>query len=343
MTDGTEPTAAEQTALKLTFAGWYEDEDFTGSKVTAIPATATGAKTFYAKWTATVTFKEYKAITKYPNPPAVGTAQTVVYGKKANRPSTDPTTSRSDDGFSDFLGWQTDGDTDPVDFDFDTEITKDITIYGKWKGPYTDFEGTAEEFLAAAFIQGNTAATAYNVKITEATQYQIYQIGQAIGHRDSILWKGGVYMKLDLSECGATTIKKESFYYHSSFSAHKLADYLVDITLPVTLEEIGEAAFKVYSYSGSNRWSSLVLPPTLKKIGDTAFGSNKIISSITIPSSVNYIVSNAFSQFEGSITIEDPTGWTCHNNNNGTETSVETLTATMIKDGSGSATYYYKN
>ena len=34
------------------FAGWYESSDFSGSKVTTISATATGNKTYYAKWLA---------------------------------------------------------------------------------------------------------------------------------------------------------------------------------------------------------------------------------------------------------------------------------------------------
>jgi uncharacterized repeat protein (TIGR02543 family) len=33
-----------------TFAGWYETSNFAGSAVTQIPATATGPKTYYAKW-----------------------------------------------------------------------------------------------------------------------------------------------------------------------------------------------------------------------------------------------------------------------------------------------------
>ena len=33
-----------------TFAGWYDNEELTGSPITSIPATATGHKKFYAKW-----------------------------------------------------------------------------------------------------------------------------------------------------------------------------------------------------------------------------------------------------------------------------------------------------
>jgi uncharacterized repeat protein (TIGR02543 family) len=44
------------------FQGWYEDNGFTGSPVTSIPASSTGNKTFYAKWTATdygITYELY--------------------------------------------------------------------------------------------------------------------------------------------------------------------------------------------------------------------------------------------------------------------------------------------
>ena len=35
-----------------TFAGWYDNAELTGDAVTAVPTTATGTQTFYAKWTA---------------------------------------------------------------------------------------------------------------------------------------------------------------------------------------------------------------------------------------------------------------------------------------------------
>ena len=45
------PTSAEITRSGYTFAGWYAAEDFSGSAVTTIPASASGTQTFYAKWT----------------------------------------------------------------------------------------------------------------------------------------------------------------------------------------------------------------------------------------------------------------------------------------------------
>ncbi|MDE7082729.1 MAG: InlB B-repeat-containing protein [Clostridia bacterium] len=54
----TEYTSGSQCALPTdgtkehyTFDGWYDNSNFTGSSVTKIPASATGDKTYYAKWT----------------------------------------------------------------------------------------------------------------------------------------------------------------------------------------------------------------------------------------------------------------------------------------------------
>lgn len=44
------PTASQVSKPGATFGGWYATADFTGEAVSAIPATATGSKTFYAKW-----------------------------------------------------------------------------------------------------------------------------------------------------------------------------------------------------------------------------------------------------------------------------------------------------
>ena len=45
------PDSTYVTKASSTFAGWYTNSAYTGDAVTAIPAAATGDKTFYAKWT----------------------------------------------------------------------------------------------------------------------------------------------------------------------------------------------------------------------------------------------------------------------------------------------------
>ena len=44
------PTANQVAKTGGTFAGWYAAADFSGSPIETIPATATGSKTYYAKW-----------------------------------------------------------------------------------------------------------------------------------------------------------------------------------------------------------------------------------------------------------------------------------------------------
>ena len=51
-TESTLPTAQDITRTGYTFAGWYEDADFTGEPVTTITASDTGDKEYWAKWTA---------------------------------------------------------------------------------------------------------------------------------------------------------------------------------------------------------------------------------------------------------------------------------------------------
>ena len=53
------PTAADITREGYLFKGWYEDADFSDSPVTAITATDTGNKTFYAKWAEAYTVTAY--------------------------------------------------------------------------------------------------------------------------------------------------------------------------------------------------------------------------------------------------------------------------------------------
>ena len=53
-------TLVAPTRAGYTFGGWFESSDFAGSAVTEIAAGSTGAKTFYAKWTAetyTITYE----------------------------------------------------------------------------------------------------------------------------------------------------------------------------------------------------------------------------------------------------------------------------------------------
>lgn len=123
-TYGTGLTLPTPTRTGYTFDGWYENAGFTGNKVTGISTSATGGKTYYAKWTAntyTVTYNNdsgtianESAYTKY----TYGTGLTL------------PTPARR--GYS-FSGWYDNADcTGTAVTAISATDIGDKTFYAKW-------------------------------------------------------------------------------------------------------------------------------------------------------------------------------------------------------------------
>jgi uncharacterized repeat protein (TIGR02543 family) len=108
------------TKANATFAGWYASENFSGSPVTQILATETGAKTFYAKWTNTITYRyNYTGASIY-------TTQTdAVHGAAPTFPD-----APAREGYV-FIGWYKDAAcTNP--WRINDTVTGDITLYARW-------------------------------------------------------------------------------------------------------------------------------------------------------------------------------------------------------------------
>ena len=200
--------------------------------------------------------------------------QTVTYGSYATAPA-DPTNTNTDLVFG---GWYagTAGSGGTVTlastaFDFaTTPVTEDLTLYAKWL--YTNFTGTAAEFLAADFVPNNNAATAYTITITSATNDQIKSIGKALGKSTDPNYKG-VYVSLDLSGCGATEILEDAFSASTaSWGSPDLATYLTGITLPNTLRKIYDTAFvRCTALQGT-----LTIPASVEYFGYMCFSSSNI-------------------------------------------------------------------
>ncbi len=123
-TYGTGLTLPTPTRTGYIFGGWYENSGFTGSKVTSISTTATGNKTYYAKWTAntyTVTYNKNSgtianesSYTSY----TYGTGLTL------------PTPTRT--GYT-FGGWyENSGFTGSKVTSISTNATGNKTYYAKW-------------------------------------------------------------------------------------------------------------------------------------------------------------------------------------------------------------------
>lgn len=89
-----------------------------------------------------------------------------------------------------------------------------------------------------------------------------------------------------------TSIEKNAFYNCTG---------LKSITLPSTIELIGEGAF-----SGCSGLTSVALPPELRSIENEVFESCSGLKSVTIPSKVQSIGVRAFSQCELLTTVEIP-------------------------------------
>ena len=123
------PTAGDMTYTGHTFKGWYDNENLTGSPVTAISDTETGNKEYWAKWE----INQYTVTVKPENGKADITI-TQDYGTQIAAPA-DPTR----EGYT-FIGWDRDIPS--------TMPAENMTITAKWKvNSYTitfDTAGSSE-------------------------------------------------------------------------------------------------------------------------------------------------------------------------------------------------------
>ena len=132
----------------FTFAGWYDNEDFTGDPITTIDFTNSSniksGWTVYAKWTYTITYEK--------NDGTTATTQTHLAGVALTAP-TQPTRT----GYS-FGGWFTNSSlADAYEYTFGSApTTGNFTLYAKW---------TLETYtITYNCIGGNTNQTTYTIE-----------------------------------------------------------------------------------------------------------------------------------------------------------------------------------
>ena len=141
-------TLPTPTKTGYTFGGWYAESDFSGSAVTAISATDTGNKTYYAKWTVL----EGKVILNYQDGRANGTLD-VEYGGTYDLPTPERTGYMFDGWFTEPSGGSevTNGST--------VTTTESHTLYAHW---------TANQYTVTFDYQG---ATSDNSKTSQTVTY----------------------------------------------------------------------------------------------------------------------------------------------------------------------------
>ena len=118
------PTADNMAYTGYTFNGWYEDSSFSGSPVTAISATDTGDKTFYAKWVPVKPGAQSYTVLVSANPEAGGT----VSGGGTYTENTYVTvTAAAKEGYR-FVKWTEDGSAVSDSADYAFTVTADRTL-----------------------------------------------------------------------------------------------------------------------------------------------------------------------------------------------------------------------
>lgn len=120
------PTAENMTYTGHDFEGWYENSDFSGSAVTAISTTDTGAKTYHAKWEASTYDVTLEANGGTINS---GNVTEYTYGQGATLPTADDMTYIGHD----FGGWYDNQELtgSPITA-ISTTDTGEKTYYAKW-------------------------------------------------------------------------------------------------------------------------------------------------------------------------------------------------------------------
>lgn len=118
------PTADNMSYTGHTFNGWYEDSSFSGSPVTAISATDTGDKTFYAKWVPVKPGAQSYTVLVSANPEAGGT----VSGGGTYTENTYVTViAAAKEGYR-FAKWTEDGSAVSDSADYAFTVTADRTL-----------------------------------------------------------------------------------------------------------------------------------------------------------------------------------------------------------------------
>ncbi len=136
LNEPTAPTKESTAAETYTFAGWYTDSEFKNA-FDFENDTITQSITLYAKWDAEA--REY-TVTFNPNGGTPLTTQKVKYGQKVETPVI-PTKEADEEYSYEFMYWST-NEYYLVNFDLDTAITGDITVYACYIGHKISYQVT---------------------------------------------------------------------------------------------------------------------------------------------------------------------------------------------------------
>ena len=221
--------------------------------------------------------------------------QTVKHGEKAVRPEPVPEREKYN-----FIGWYIE-DTD-TPFDFDTPITSDITIIGRWEGKemkvsFVMNDGTSD-VIKTVKVKYDTNMSASDVPNsptrpdTDTASYAF--LGWSID--DSTLIRDFSSVKIT----GETTIKAEwmNYIYDSNSVAITGVtcdnnDWITSLDIPSTVNGSNVVVIENDAFIGLSSVTSVNIPETVIQIGDFSFRYNSI-KTLTLPPNLLLIGKYAF-------------------------------------------------
>ncbi len=283
VTGGNTLTAPTASRSGYDFLGWYTDEGCTQRfDFNATPISSN--ITLYAKWgvACTVTFDtcDGKAVT---------TAK-VIEGGKVSAPA-EPHRNNYE-----FGGWYLD-DEYQTEYNFDTVVDNDITLFAKWNEIYNVLFNTdgGSNVTAQQVVNGNLA-TAPTETPTRGKDVFLgwYVNGEEFNFATPITENTVITAKWakDITEyCYFELINNES-YEISCYDS----DEMFFNTVAIPKEYNGKAVTRIGSgmFESHSEIQSVIIPDGITEIGSFAFYECYNLKSINIPESVETIESGAF-------------------------------------------------
>ena len=227
------------------FGGWYDNPNFTGERVTVIPQTSYGAKTFYANWVA----QKYD-VTFVSNGGTInsGAFDKYTYGEVASLP-----TNVTKDGYT-FTGWYTDeaceGDVASIISSTSTGVK---TFYAGWSNTaYAVTLYTNDGIISS----GNVTAYTFGTEVQLPTKEQISKTGYTFG---------GWYDNASCTGDSVLSVSSTATGDKQFWAKWKVESYL--ITFETDGGTVNSGNVKNYIYG-----TTVVLPSDVTKTGYTFEG-----------------------------------------------------------------------
>ena len=255
-------TLADPTRSLYEFAGWYDNAEFTGEKLTGWNAgEKTGDITLYAKWT--ITANSVSEAIK--NIPADGKVHTVALAGTISKDIITAIRSALYENSDARINLDLSGTTGL------TEIPEDA--FFEWTFEFNPCKAIAGIVLSEGIESINREAFYGCPNLTD------------IVIPDSVKTIGIIAF----GESGLASIKFGNGLELIDASAFQKCNFLTKITVPGNVKTI-----ELYAFQCCENIEEVVLEEGVQTIGDYAFGQNKKLAKLTIPKSVASIGEGAF-------------------------------------------------